>query len=44
MARTAKPVTPPDLATLAKAKVFRTLTGAEEQTYGAQFQSILLGA
>ncbi|WP_104163344.1 spermidine/putrescine ABC transporter substrate-binding protein [Cryobacterium sp. N22] len=34
----------PDDATLAKAKVFRTLTGAEEQTYGAQFQSILLGA
>jgi spermidine/putrescine transport system substrate-binding protein len=34
----------PDDATLAKAKVFRTLSGAEEQTYGAQFQSILLGA
>jgi len=34
----------PDDATLAKAKVFRTLSGAEEQTYGAEFQSILLGA
>jgi len=34
----------PDDATLAKAFVFRTLTGEEEQKYDAQFQSILLGA
>lgn len=34
----------PDDATLAKAHVFRTLDGAEEQKYGAEFQSILLGA
>ncbi len=34
----------PDDATLAKARVFRTLTGAEEQKYGAAFQSILLGS
>ncbi len=34
----------PDDATLAKAHVFRTLTGAEEQKYDAAFQSILLGS
>ena len=34
----------PDEATLAKAHVFRSLTGAEEQKYDAAFQSILLGA
>ncbi|TFB93690.1 spermidine/putrescine ABC transporter substrate-binding protein [Cryobacterium sp. HLT2-28] len=34
----------PDDATLAKARVFRTLTGAEEQKYDAAFQSILLGS
>ena len=34
----------PDDATPAKAHVFRTLDGAEEQKYGAEFQSILLGA
>jgi spermidine/putrescine transport system substrate-binding protein len=34
----------PDEATLAKAFVFRTLNGEEEQKYDAQFQSILLGA
>jgi spermidine/putrescine transport system substrate-binding protein len=34
----------PDEATLAKAFVFRTLDGEEEQKYDAQFQSILLGA
>jgi spermidine/putrescine transport system substrate-binding protein len=33
----------PDDATLAKAHVFRTLTGAEEQKYNAAFQGILLG-
>jgi spermidine/putrescine transport system substrate-binding protein len=34
----------PDAETLSTVKVFRTLTGAEEQTYGAAFQSVLLGA
>ncbi|TFD30888.1 polyamine ABC transporter substrate-binding protein [Cryobacterium cryoconiti] len=34
----------PDDATLAKARVFRTLTGAEEQKYDAAFQGILLGS
>ncbi|MGO4689303.1 ABC transporter substrate-binding protein [Glaciibacter sp. 2TAF33] len=34
----------PDEATLAKARVFRSLTGAEEQKYDAQFQSVLLGS
>jgi spermidine/putrescine transport system substrate-binding protein len=34
----------PDEATLAKAHVFRTLTGAEEQKYDAQFQNVLLGS
>jgi spermidine/putrescine transport system substrate-binding protein len=34
----------PDENTLSQVKVFRTLTGAEEQTYGSAFQSVLLGA
>lgn len=34
----------PDDATLANAHVFRSLSSAEEQKYGAQFQAILLGA
>lgn len=34
----------PDETTLAKAHVFRSLTGAEEQKYDAQFQSVLLGS
>ncbi|TFB57306.1 spermidine/putrescine ABC transporter substrate-binding protein [Cryobacterium sp. TMT2-17-1] len=34
----------PDDTTLAKARVFRTLTGAEEQKYDAAFQGILLGS
>lgn len=34
----------PDAETLSTVKVFRTLSGAEEQTYGAAFQSVLLGA
>ncbi|TFD19680.1 spermidine/putrescine ABC transporter substrate-binding protein [Cryobacterium sp. TMT2-10] len=34
----------PDEATLKKAKVFRNLSGAEEQKYDAAFQSILLGS
>jgi spermidine/putrescine transport system substrate-binding protein len=34
----------PDEQTLSTVKVFRTLSGAEEQTYGAAFQSVLLGA
>ncbi|MET1017409.1 MAG: spermidine/putrescine ABC transporter substrate-binding protein [Leifsonia flava] len=34
----------PDETTLSKAHVFRTLTGAEEQKYQAEFQAILLGA
>jgi spermidine/putrescine transport system substrate-binding protein len=34
----------PDDETLSKAHVFRTLTGAEEQKYQAEFQAVLLGA
>ena len=34
----------PNDETLAQVKLFRTLTGAEEQTFGAEFQSVLLGA
>ena len=34
----------PSDATLANAHVFRSLSAAEEQKYGAQFQAILLGA
>jgi spermidine/putrescine transport system substrate-binding protein len=34
----------PDADTLKKAHVFRTLTPAQEQSYGAAFQSVLLGA
>jgi spermidine/putrescine transport system substrate-binding protein len=34
----------PNEETLAQVKLFRTLTGAEEQTFGAEFQSVLLGA
>lgn len=34
----------PDEQTLSTVKVFRTLSGAEEQTFGAAFQSVLLGA
>lgn len=34
----------PSDATLANTHVFRTLTAAEEQKYGTQFQAILLGA
>jgi spermidine/putrescine transport system substrate-binding protein len=34
----------PDEATLAQTSVFRTLTGAEEQKYQAEFQAVLLGA
>ncbi|MEL4318867.1 spermidine/putrescine ABC transporter substrate-binding protein [Leifsonia sp. YIM 134122] len=34
----------PDETTLSKAHVFRTLSGAEEQKYQAEFQAILLGA
>ncbi len=34
----------PDEETLSTVKVFRSLTGAEEQTFGAAFQSVLLGA
>jgi len=34
----------PNEETLATAHIFRTLTGAEEQKYQAEFQSILLGA
>jgi spermidine/putrescine transport system substrate-binding protein len=34
----------PDAETLSKAHVFRSLSGAEEQKYDAQFQSVLLGA
>ncbi len=33
----------PNEQTLAQVKLFRTLTGAEEQTFGAEFQSVLLG-
>ena len=34
----------PDAATLKNAHIFRTLTPAQEQSYGAAFQSVLLGA
>lgn len=34
----------PDDSTLANAKMFRTLTAAEEQSFGNAFQSVLLGA
>ena len=34
----------PNEETLSQAHIFRTLTGAEEQKYQAEFQSILLGA
>ena len=34
----------PDEQTLSQAHIFRSLSGAEEQKYQAQFQSILLGA
>lgn len=34
----------PDAATLKNAHVFRTLTPAQEQSYGSAFQSVLLGA
>jgi spermidine/putrescine transport system substrate-binding protein len=34
----------PNEETLATVKRFRTLTGAEEQEFGTQFQSVLLGA
>jgi spermidine/putrescine transport system substrate-binding protein len=34
----------PDEQTLSQAHIFRTLTGAEEQKYQSEFQSILLGA
>jgi len=34
----------PNDQTLSTVKRFRTLTGAEEQTFGAEFQSVLLGA
>lgn len=34
----------PNAETLANAHVFRTLTGAEEQKYQAEFQSVLLGS
>jgi spermidine/putrescine transport system substrate-binding protein len=34
----------PNDETLSTVKVFRTLSGAEEQTFGAAFQSVLLGA
>ena len=33
----------PNEETLAKVKLFRTLTSAEEQDFGTQFQSVLLG-
>jgi spermidine/putrescine transport system substrate-binding protein len=33
----------PDAQTLSTVKMFRTLTGAEEQEYSAEFQSVLLG-
>ncbi|MGV8969009.1 MAG: ABC transporter substrate-binding protein [Microbacteriaceae bacterium] len=33
----------PDADTLSTVKIFRTLTGAEEQEFGAEFQSVLLG-
>lgn len=34
----------PNAATLAKAKIFRNLTAAEEQKYSAQFEAVGLGA
>ncbi|MGN6742422.1 MAG: ABC transporter substrate-binding protein [Amnibacterium sp.] len=34
----------PDAATLAKAKIFRTLTNAEQQKYSAQFEAVGLGS
>jgi spermidine/putrescine transport system substrate-binding protein len=34
----------PDADTLSHVKVFRTLTGAEEQSLGSAFQAVLLGA
>jgi len=34
----------PNEETLAKVKVFRSLTPAEEQAFGAEFQSVLIGA
>jgi spermidine/putrescine transport system substrate-binding protein len=34
----------PDEETLSRAHIFRSLTGAEEQKYQAEFQSILLGS
>jgi spermidine/putrescine transport system substrate-binding protein len=34
----------PNEETLAKTKIFRTLTGAEESKYGAAFQAVLLGS
>ena len=34
----------PNEETLAKVKLFRTLTGAEEQEFGSMFQGVLLGA
>lgn len=34
----------PNEETLAKVKTFRTLTGAEEQSFGTAFQSVLVGA
>ncbi|MGV8884091.1 MAG: ABC transporter substrate-binding protein [Microbacteriaceae bacterium] len=33
----------PDDDTLSKVKIFRSLTGAEEQEFGTQFQGVLLG-
>jgi spermidine/putrescine transport system substrate-binding protein len=34
----------PDASTLAKTKIFRTLTSAEESKFGAAFQAVLLGS
>ncbi|TXK17294.1 PotD/PotF family extracellular solute-binding protein [Homoserinibacter sp. GY 40078] len=34
----------PNEETLSKVKVFRTLSAAQEQSYGAEFQSVLIGA
>jgi spermidine/putrescine transport system substrate-binding protein len=33
----------PDDEILSRVKLFRTLTGAEEQEFGTEFQSVLLG-
>jgi len=33
----------PDAETLATVKQFRTLTSEQQQKYGAEFQSVLLG-